>query len=151
MTCPSAERLCSIPEAGGPPRPLDTSSSELPPSSPGRKLGRLLSPTYTHHTQMKNGLHIYTLLSVLFTSGCELTSCLEVLGNSSWVLEVLFLEVLVLKVCVLAASSSSSVSSSLAGHESIPVAASRTSGIWKSSWRKHRGDGAHKVFWLRLN
>lgn len=53
-----------------------------------------------------------------------LTSCLEVLGSRCTLLELLFL---------LADSSSSSVSSSLAGQESIPVAARRTSGIWKSS------------------
>lgn len=45
MTCPSADRLCSIPDRDGPPRPLEASSSELPPSKPGLKLGRLLSPT----------------------------------------------------------------------------------------------------------
>lgn len=45
MTCPSADRLCSIPDRDGPPRLLEDSSSELPPSKPGLKLGRLLSPT----------------------------------------------------------------------------------------------------------
>lgn len=61
-----------------------------------------------------------------------LTSCREVLGSSSLVLMVLLF--------LLAASSSSSVSSSLAGQESIPVAAKRTSGIWKSSCSKGTKD-----------
>lgn len=45
MTCPSADRLCSIPDSDGPRWPIESSSSELPPSRPGLKLGRLLSPT----------------------------------------------------------------------------------------------------------
>lgn len=54
--------------------------------------------------------------------GCGLlTSCLDVLGNRNLVL---------LRFCK-ASSSSSVSSSSLAGQESMPVAASRTSGMQK--------------------
>lgn len=139
MTCPSADRLCSIPDRDGPPRPPEVSSSELPPSKPGLKLGRLLSPTCTK-VELKKRFKKYILKGTteLLSTGflratltvnyCSpsLTSCLEVLGSSCVLL-------LLLLLFLLADSSSSSVSSSLAGQESIPVAARRTSGIWKSS------------------
>lgn len=171
MTCPSADRLCPIPgSSDGPPRPEEASSPELPPSKPGLKLGRLLSPTcanmwiptkktvatgillfpWQHHNpdyslRLSLGLNIFPSTSQLkciinhslsqipanqvkdishLQNNYFLTSCLDVLGNSR-----------VLALFLLAVSSSSSVSSSLAGHESMPVAASLTSGIRKSSWR----------------
>lgn len=130
ITCPSAEHLCSIPERNWPPRPVESSSSELPPSRPGLKLGWLLSPTYKN-TPVSELLNTGSRLVMSCGSvGGEralsfLTSCLEVLGSRRDLAALLVL---------LTDSNSSSVSSSLAGHESIPVAARRTSGIWKSSW-----------------
>lgn len=130
ITCPSAERLCSIPERKWPPRPVESSSSELPPSKPGLKLGRLLSPTCKTTTEselLNTGDRVVMSCGSGGWAFSFLTSCLEVLGSRCDLTALL----------VLADSNSSSVSSSLAGQESIPVAASRTSGIWKSSWSWH--------------
>lgn len=68
MTCPSADRLCSIPDSDGPRWPMESSSSELPPSRPGLKLGRLLSPTCaniqvnTHMNTKSKGLNNWILV-----------------------------------------------------------------------------------------
>lgn len=66
MTCPSADRLCPIPDEDAPPRPLEASSSELPPSRPGLKVGRLLCPT-CRFTQRKTHAISKTILRMQFT------------------------------------------------------------------------------------